>query len=183
MKTYVEETPETITRHTVKTSDEGIDTSFVQMAGVSGPDATNVFEIDDITVFLAGSVTGEDWRADVQSKLIARHDDGKALHFWNPYTGSALRPDRSNKILQWEQDRMDAANWIFFHVDKSTSPILFVELGQFLSTGKLVLVCDEDVADRDGLVIIASNNGQSVYGSIEDGVNELIRRIDSVGKN
>ncbi|MFT6981845.1 MAG: hypothetical protein ACJAUD_000612 [Crocinitomicaceae bacterium] len=96
---------------------------------------------DKQIVFLAGSVATDsdnNWRHDIINKW------GDEYHFFDPVNPNhANLNDKDMRAhIKWELDALKSSDYIFLNLlPTSTSPISLVEMGLYVSTKKLIVIC------------------------------------------
>ena len=128
------------------------------------------------TVFLAGTIdmgNSENW----QKKTIQTL--GETLInciVYNPRR-ETWPGDNSNEFerqVNWEQDMLEDSDIIFMYIaGTSKSPITLLELGEFLTSGKLIVVCEEDFYRYGNVRIMCERFDIPLYNDYEDGLKKL----------
>ena len=132
------------------------------------------------TVFLAGTIdmgNSENW----QKKTIQTLDETLInCIVYNPRR-ETWPDDNSNEFerqVNWEQDMLEGSDIIFMYIaGTSKSPITLLELGEFLTSGKLIVVCEEDFYRYDNVRIMCERFGIPLYNNYEDGLKKLILEL------
>ena len=128
------------------------------------------------TVFLAGTIdmgNSENW----QKKTIQTLDETLInCIVYNPRR-ETWPDDNSNEFerqVNWEQDMLEDSDVIFMYITgTSKSPITLLELGEFLTSGKLIVVCEEDFYRYGNVRIMCERFGIPLYNDYEDGFKKL----------
>ena len=128
------------------------------------------------TVFLAGTIdmgNSENW----QKKTIQALDETLInCIVYNPRR-ETWPDDNSNEFerqVNWEQDMLEGSDIIFMYIaGTSKSPITLLELGEFLTSGKLIVVCEEDFYRYGNVRIMCERFGIPLYNDYEDGFKKL----------
>lgn len=149
----------------------------------------NVFyEKSSISIFLAGSIemgVAEDWQARIP-KLFEDRDN---LVFFNPRRDdwdSSWEQKESNPQfnyqVNWEMDKLEEADIIFMYFSPETkSPISLLELGAFLKSDKMMIVCCPEGFWRKGNVdIVCSRSFVPLYNTLEGAIGALRTALKNV---
>lgn len=128
------------------------------------------------TVFLAGTIdmgNSENW----QKKTIQTLDETLInCIVYNPRR-ETWPGDNSNEFerqVNWEQDMLEDSDIIFMYIaGTSKSPITLLELGEFLTSGKLIVVCEEDFYRYGNVRIMCERFDIPLYNDYEDGLKKL----------
>ena len=128
------------------------------------------------TVFLTGTIdmgNSENW----QKKTIQTLDETLInCIVYNPRR-ETQPDDNSNEFerqVNWEQDMLEGSDIIFMYIaGTSKSPITLLELGEFLTSGKLIVVCEEDFYRYGNVRIMCERFGIPLYNDYEDGLKKL----------
>ena len=128
------------------------------------------------TVFLAGTIdmgNSENW----QKKTIQTLDETLInCIVYNPRR-ETWPDDNSNEFerqVNWEQDMLEGSDIIFMYIaGTSKSPITLLELGEFLTSGKLIVVCEEDFYRYGNVRIMCERFAIPLYNDYEDGLKKL----------
>lgn len=112
-----------------------------------------------ISIFLAGTIDNGDSK-NWQSKLISRLCDtcldyGRDTIIYNPRREHWDSDAGHQEVLQqiaWEQEHLDKADLIVMNLlPDSKSPISLMELGQYASSGKLIVFCPNNFYRYDNV--------------------------------
>lgn len=130
----------------------------------------------EIRLFLAGSIEmgkAKNWQADIAKQLtdtvnqeLAAAHKGlmPTLIFYNPRRTENFTPEMEVKQIEWEQERLEKADYIFMYIQADTkSPISLLEFGEFMRTGKLFLSCNSTFYRYQNLRITAKHVGQAKH--------------------
>ena len=80
--------------------------------------------------------------------------------------------------VNWEQDMLEDSDIIFMYIaGTSKSPITLLELGEFLTSGRLIVVCEEDFYRYGNVRIMCERFGIPLYNDYEDGLKKLILEL------
>ena len=128
------------------------------------------------TVFLAGTIdmgNSENW----QKKTIQTLD--KTLInciVYNPRRDTCPSGNTEfERQVNWEQDMLEDSDIIFMYIaGTSKSPITLLELGEFLTSGRLIVVCEEDFYRYGNVRIMCERFNVPLFNSYEEGVEKLI---------
>lgn len=126
---------------------------------IETPDLTNIIDIEITpenaeqvnkrkicSIFLAGTIDNgksRNWQQEVINKLSKFPLPN--LTIYNPRRenwNSDYDDQELIKQIEWEQEKLKKATYIFMVLDdKSKSPISLLELGEFCSSGKIMVFC------------------------------------------
>ena len=127
------------------------------------------------TVFLAGTIdmgNSENW----QKKTIQTLDETLInCIVYNPRRDTCPSGNTEfERQVNWEQDMLEDSDIIFMYIaGTSKSPITLLELGEFLTSGKLIVVCEEDFYRYGNVRIMCERFGIPLYNNYEDGLKKL----------
>ena len=135
------------------------------------------------TVFMAGTIdmgNSENW----QKKTIEILEDNLINCIaYNPRR-ETWPGDNSNEFerqVNWEQDMLEDSDVIFMYITgTSKSPITLLELGEFLASGKLIVVCEEDFYRYGNVRIMCERFGIPLYNDYEEGIKRLILELKHI---
>ena len=131
------------------------------------------------TVFLAGTIdmgNSENW----QKKTIQTLDETLInCIVYNPRRDTCPSGNTEfERQVNWEQDMLEDSDIIFMYIaGTSKSPITLLELGEFLTSGKLIVVCEEDFYRYGNVRIMCERLGIPLYNDYEDGLKKLILEL------
>jgi hypothetical protein len=142
-------------------------------------------EYDSFSIFLAGTIDNGDsnnW----QEQLIEKIKDKMPSNFtvYNPrrenWNKNATIKELQYQIA-WEQQHLHISDLIIMVLlDNSQSPISLMELGEFCSSGKMVVFCTKkfyrywnvkDLCLRKGIYMYETNNIDKIAESVVEVVN------------
>jgi len=95
-------------------------------------------------IFLAGSMNttvDNNWRQDVVNQLDS------VYHFYDPTNNNhdKLNDSQMKEHIKWELDALKMADKIILNfLPNAQSPISLVELGLYMSTSKLIVICPKE---------------------------------------
>lgn len=101
-------------------------------------------EEETVRIFLAGTIddgTDFDWRYELSDDIIHwKRDYYKNIILYNPI----VHGEYDDNAICWEQYHMDESDYIFmFITEKAVSSISMLELGEYASSGKLFVFCND----------------------------------------
>lgn len=133
-------------------------------------------------VFLAGTIdmgNSKNWQLETNKIL---DDNSVSCIVYNPRRDSwpGDDTDEFDNQVNWEQDMLEDSDVIFMYITgTSKSPITLLELGEFIASGKLIVVCEEDFYRYGNVRIMCERYNVPLYNTYEDGINRLIKELKS----
>lgn len=134
------------------------------------------------TVFMAGTIdmgNSENW----QKKTIEILDENRINCIaYNPRrdTWSGDNTNEFERQVNWEQDMLEDSDVIFMYITgTSKSPITLLELGEFIDSGKLIVVCEEDFYRYGNVRIMCERFNVPLYNSYENGITRLVLELQN----
>ena len=127
------------------------------------------------TIFLAGTIdmgNSEDWQKKTLEIL-----DKNSLNciVYNPRREKCPSDNEFDRQVNWEQDKLIESDVIFMYIaGTSKSPITLLELGEFLTSEKLIVICEEDFYRYGNVRIMCERFNVPLFNSYEEGVEKLI---------
>jgi hypothetical protein len=126
-------------------------------------------------VFLAGSMdykSSSSWR----DKVINEFDD-KNKNFFDPTNidHDELNESEMESHIQWELEAMSMADKIVLNfLPDSLSPISLVELGLYVQSEKLVVVCPKEFYQSNYVYVLCEKYNTPAYPNIDEALNRLL---------
>lgn len=130
------------------------------------------------SVFLAGSVAGDDWRNDLVKRL-----DGTEIIFLDPRSDDYSDMDHTVKDplfraqVQWEIDGLEQTDVIvlYFNHD-SEAPISLLEFGLFAGSGRMIVRCPDGYKHKGYVDILCNRYGIKQVNSLDEIAGEIRSR-------
>ncbi|GAB1856239.1 hypothetical protein MHTCC0001_10740 [Flavobacteriaceae bacterium MHTCC 0001] len=125
-------------------------------------------------VFLAGSIDLKlkgDWRSELINIV------GDKVHFIDPTISNHDELDdiQMKKHINWELDALNLADKVFLNLlPDSKSPISLIELGMYVRTSKLIVVCPEAFYQSRYIKTLCEKYNVPLFDSLNSAVNSLI---------
>ncbi len=131
-----------------------------------------------LSIFLAGTIdmgNSVNWQAEAAYKLTEdfivfnpRRDD------WDPTWKQSKDNFEFRQQVEWEIDGLEQADYILMYfAPGSQSPITLLELGLYVDTGKLHVVCPEGFYRKGNVDIICERFGVPQYNTLDEAINWL----------
>lgn len=129
-------------------------------------------ESNDVKVFLAGSIEmGEAalWQAGVVEKLRdipgivlnPRRDD------WDSSWEQTKDDPQFREQVEWESDALSRSDYIILYFDpKTKSPVSLLEMGEYVHSGKLLVVCPDGYWRKGNVDIACEQFGIPQFASL-----------------
>lgn len=149
--------------------------------------APNIYSLDGIHVFLAGSIDmgkAENWQVIVEKALgdlditilNPRRDD------WDSSWKQDISDPQFKQQVVWELDGLDIADIIMVYFDPDgQAPITLAELGLHAGSGKPIVCCPEGYWRRGNVQIICDRYDLVLVDSLEELITatrkEIIRKM------
>lgn len=129
------------------------------------------------TIFLAGTIdmgNSVDWQSNIYDLLKDDFiSDNFAITVYNPRR-SFIEDIYIDEQVNWEQDRLEDCDVIFMYITgKSKSPISLLEIGQFITSKKMIVVCEPEFYRYDNVRIMCERNDVPLLNDIDEGYNLL----------
>lgn len=134
------------------------------------------------SIFLAGSIemgAAENW----QDKVIRILEENEfTVTIFNPRRDSwdssveqrESNPEFNHQV-NWEQNRLEESKIIFMYFDPNTkSPISLLELGQFASSGKMIVCCPDGFWRKGNVEVICSRYNIPLYNDLDSAIGRLM---------
>lgn len=131
------------------------------------------------SVFLAGTIdmgNSEDWQSKVFDNLMK--DNAREWIVFNPRR--ICMPDSIDEQVNWEQDHLEESNIIFMRLTGDKSPISLLEFGQFIESGKMIVVCDPTFYRYDNIRIMCDRNKVPLFHTFEAGYKMLKVMMETI---
>jgi hypothetical protein len=133
-------------------------------------------------VFLAGSIemgVAEDWQIKIQQEL-----EELPVTIYNPrresWDSSWIQResnDQFRKQVNWEMDKLEAADIIFFNfVGDTKSPISLLELGMH-ADDNIIVCCPDEFWRKGNVEIVCSRFGIPLFENIDQAIASLKSKI------
>ncbi len=139
--------------------------------------ARDKFE-DGFSVFLSGSVAGDDWRAALMKKL-----EDKGIIFLDPRSddyGSLKLTEGDPKFREqvtWEQDGLEKASVIVMYFNRnSEAPISLLEFGLFARSGRMIMRCPLGYKHKGYVDILCERFGVAQVSTLEEIADAVLDR-------
>ena len=123
-------------------------------------------------IFLAGTIDmgkSEDWQKNT-CEWFRQKESGKYMLF-NPRRGKGLSGEMSDfeHQVNWELEHLEKADLIIMNIlGNSKSPISLLEMGLYMKSGKLHVICEPDYYRYDNVRITCERYGVPLYHSLDD---------------
>ncbi len=128
-------------------------------------------------IFLAGSIDSQvqtNWRKRVTGKLEGSNyilDPTNRKH-------DELNDVQMKKHIEWELDALSMADKIVLNfLPKGMSPISLVELGLYVATKKLIVVCPKDFYKSRYVFTLCKRYNTPIYHEIDEALNTHFKEI------
>lgn len=136
------------------------------------------------SVFLAGSVAGDDWRSD----LVKRLGDTEII-FLDPRSADYSNMDHTAKDpmfraqVHWETDGLEQADVIvlYFNHD-SEAPISLLEFGLFAGSGRMIVHCPNGYKHKGYVDILCNRYGVKQVNSLGEIADEIRSRYSKINE-
>lgn len=128
-------------------------------------------------IFLAGTIDmgkSIDWQKSTIEWFQSR-DSGKYI-LYNPRRGKGLSGEMSDfeHQVNWELQHLEKADLIIMNIlGNSKSPITLLEMGLYMRSGKLHVICEPDFYRYDNVRITCERYGVPLYHSLNDYLNDF----------
>ncbi|GAA3594258.1 nucleoside 2-deoxyribosyltransferase domain-containing protein [Flavivirga amylovorans] len=125
-------------------------------------------------IFLAGSIDlnlPSNWRKEVIDII------GAKAHFLDPtiINHNELNDSQMKNHIHWELDALHLADKVFLNfLPSSKSPISLIELGMYIKTSKLVVVCPNEFYQSRYIKTLCNKYKVSVFNSLSIAVNSIL---------
>lgn len=154
------------------------------MKVITAPEVQNVGK--KFSVFLGGSIEqgkARDW----QQELISEFSE-KDIVALNPRRKVWSDLDQKNLKTQihWELNGIDNVDVVFFFIQADTQSVIsLLEIGYCLGAKKdIIVVCEDGYFRKTNVVeTVQRFSTEWVYDTIEDGIDELKRRVKNGSKD
>ena len=135
-------------------------------------------------VFLAGTIdfgNSEDWQAKIEKEIIEHCHNvtifNPRINFDNGEKWENT-PESFNKQVNWEQDNLEASDIIFMFIGGSSkSPISLLELGQFISSGKMIVCCENEFYRYENVRIMCERNNVTLFNDLDVAITDLLSKL------
>jgi len=119
-----------------------------------------------IFIFLAGSIdySINNWRNQLSEKFSDQY------HFLDPthHNLSCLSNEELKKHIQWELDGLSIADLIILNLlPNSQSPISLVEMGLYVKSGKLIVICPKEFYKSRYVYTLCEKYNAPVFNEIK----------------
>jgi Nucleoside 2-deoxyribosyltransferase like len=144
------------------------------------PDNISVRDIGRKSIFLGGSIDmgkAKNWQPEMEIFFT---------HIMNFTVFNPRRLDWDNTIEQryhdarffqqvaWELNALEKADYILIFFDgKSSSPISLLELGLYVDSGKLFVVCEEDFYRFGNIEVVCAIKNIPLFKNLDDFTNSF----------
>lgn len=119
-------------------------------------------------IFLAGSMAAKseiNWRQTVVDELQ------ESYHFLDPTNPNhdTLEDLEMRKHIKWELDELKKADYIIMNfLPDSLSPISMVELGMYIATNKLIVVCPKEFYKWRYIDTLCKEYNTPIFNQLEE---------------
>ena len=130
-------------------------------------------------IFLAGTIDmgkSVDWQKNT-AEWFRQKESGKYMLF-NPRRGKGLSGEMSDfeHQVNWELEHLEKADLIIMNIlGSSKSPISLLEMGIYMQSGKMHIICEPDYYRYDNVRITCKRYGVPLYHSLDDYLKEFER--------
>ncbi len=134
-------------------------------------------------VFLAGSIDLDlagDWR----KKVIEEMED--SMHFFDPIRIDHDKLDdlKMKKHIEWELDALSLSDKILLNFSpNSKSPISLVELGLYVQSSKLIVVCPDQFYQRRYVEVLCDKYNTPFFDGLDKAIEYLMDDIQAIYLN
>jgi len=142
----------------------------------------NVTNINNFSVFLAGSIEG-DTAQKWQDKVIQALEGDQVTLLnprrlnWDTSWKQEITNLQFNEQVTWELDALEQCDMIVMYFDKGTkSPISLLELGLFAKSGKLIVCCPEGFWRKGNVDIVCKRYGVQQVDRLEELIEEIKKK-------
>lgn len=135
------------------------------------------------SIFLAGSIeqgTAEDW----QKRVVEQFKDIPVTFLnprrenWDAAWAQSIDNQMFNEQVNWELDYIQSVGHVFMYFAPGTqSPISLVEFGLMIKKKNMIVVCPKGFWRKGNVDIMCQREGIPSFGSLEQGVAELKKRV------
>ncbi|MGL5938448.1 MAG: nucleoside 2-deoxyribosyltransferase domain-containing protein [Phocaeicola sp.] len=138
-------------------------------------------DFNPVKIFLAGTIDmgkSIDWQAAMSEQFKDRYN-GEFL-FFNPRRAKGLdgTAEDFDYQVRWELSHLDEADTIVMYIiGSSKSPISLLEMGLFMQSKKMIVVCEPDYYRYDNVRITCDYYGTPCYTSLEQLYTEFDARF------
>lgn len=137
------------------------------------------------SVFLSGSVAGDDWRAALMKKL-----EDKEIIFLDPRSDdydSLKKTEQDPKFreqVMWEQDGMENANVIVMYFNRnSVASISLLEFGLFARSGRMIVRCPQGYKHKGYVDVLCERFGVQQVSTLEEIVDAILEQYSKYKKD
>lgn len=137
------------------------------------------------SVFLSGSVAGDDWRAALMKKL-----EDKEIIFLDPRSDdydSLKKTEQDPKFREqvtWEQDGMENANVIVMYFNRnSVASISLLEFGLFARSGRMIVRCPQGYKHKGYVDVLCERFGVQQVSTLEEIVDAILEQYSKYKKD
>ncbi|MCQ3936825.1 MAG: hypothetical protein DPW18_07225 [Chloroflexi bacterium] len=139
---------------------------------------------EGFSVFLSGSVAGDDWRAGLVNRL-KEHD----IIFLDPrsddYSSLKMTADDPTfrEQVEWEVNGLEQASLIamYFNHD-SAAPITLLEFGLFARSGRLIVRCPKEYKHKAHVDALCIRFGIEQVGTLDELASGILTRYSKTGR-
>lgn len=139
---------------------------------------------EGFSVFLSGSVAGDDWRAGLVKRLKDRD-----IIFLDPrsddYSSLKMTADDPTfrEQVEWEGNGLEQASLIamYFNHD-SAAPITLLEFGLFARSGRLIVRCPKEYKYKAHVDVLCSRFGIEQVGTLDELASSILTRYSKTGR-
>ena len=130
-------------------------------------------------VFLAGSMPAQkdtNWRHEAINKL------GDGYHFFDPTNPDhdTLNDEQMRAHIKWELDALKLSDYVVLNfLPDSTSPISLVELGLYMASEKLLVICPQEFYKWRYIDTLCKEYGTPIFQNLDAAFNGK-NRIDTI---
>lgn len=140
------------------------------------------------SVFLAGSIeigVAIDWQKEVTEALQDIDVDiynPRRLDWDSSWEQKMSNPNFYGQVT-WELDQLERSDIIFMYFDPNTkSPISLLELGMFVNTKRMVVVCPDGFWRKGNVEVVCDRADTMVWDSLAFGIANLKYNIERLQK-
>lgn len=145
--------------------------------------ARDKFE-DGFSVFLSGSVAGDDWRAALMKKL-----EDKEIIFLDPRSDDyssmkmTITDPKFHEQVIWEQDGLESASVIVMYFNRnSDAPISLLEFGLFARSGRMIVRCPQGYKHKGYVDVLCKRFGVEQVSTLEEIMDAILTRYSKYKK-
>lgn len=136
-----------------------------------------------ISIFLAGTTSGDDWRENVTRAL-----SHLPVTIYNPLRtdwDSLWREDPSfapfREQVDWELEMQEIADIVVIYYGAGTdAPISLLELGLCARSGKAIVACHPEYRKRGNVMVVAERFGLKFLDGSACLAEEVVMRVESL---